>query len=238
MEAAALLRGVAIFADLDDDALATLGSRCVSRQVSNGHLLFTAGEPCRGLYLVVAGSVRVYRTSDAGREQVLHVEGPGRPVAELPLFDGGPYPASAITVEPSTLLFLARSDFEALYRARPDAAQAIIRGLGRRLRHLVQLAETLAFRDVAARLAMWLADFAEEHGRSTADGVEITLNRTQEELSIEIGTARESVSRALRELRQAGLIVPLPGDRIAIPDVVALRDRAHGSRPDRRTEGT
>ncbi len=82
--------------------------------------------------------------------------------------DGGPYPASAITEIESRLIFVPRADFEALCRENPDVAQAVIRELGKRLRHLVQVTETLAFRDVAARLAHFLAGYAEQHGRVTA----------------------------------------------------------------------
>jgi CRP/FNR family transcriptional regulator len=227
-DVAALLRGIPIFAELGEEALSRLARRCVARSVAEGHVLFTTGEPCRGLHVIASGRVRIYRTSPEGREQVLHVEGPGRPVAELPLFDGGTYPATAVTLEPSRLVFLPRADFEQLYRSNPDVAHAVIRGLGRRLRHLVQVAETLAFRDVAARLAMLLADYAERQGVATAAGVELVLERTQEELSLEIGTARESVSRAWRQLKRQGLVEPLGGSRLRIPDVARLRATARG----------
>ena len=191
--------------------------------MGEGHLLFTTGEACRGLYIVESGRVRVYRTSPEGKEQVLHVEGPGRAVAELPLFDGGPYPASAVTIEESRLVFLPRADFEYLYRTHPDIAHAIIRALGRRLRHLVHVTETLAFRDVAARLALLLVGYADRSGRRTPAGIELTLDRTQEELSIEIGAARESVSRAMKQLRRKGLVLPIGRDRLLIPDISRLR---------------
>ncbi|MEO6414639.1 MAG: Crp/Fnr family transcriptional regulator [Gemmatimonadaceae bacterium] len=207
-------------------AIQRLGARCVVRSVSSGHLLFSDGEPCRGLYVIDSGRVRIYRTTPDGREQVLHVEGPGQPVAELPLFDGGTYPAAAITLEPTRLVFLARADFEAMYREHPDVAHAIIRALGKRLRHLVHVTETLAFRDVAARLALLLAGYAEQLGTMTDEGIVLLLDRTQEELSLEIGTARESVSRAMRELRKNGLIESLPGARMRIPDLARLRARA------------
>jgi CRP/FNR family transcriptional regulator len=218
-----LLRGIPLFAELQDDALAELARRCVSRSFAVGHVLFTTGEACRGLYLVESGRVRIYRTDPSGREQVLHIEGPGRTVAELPLFDGGPYPASAVTTEDSRLVFLPRPDFEYLYRNHPDIAQAIIRALGRRLRHLVHVTETLAFRDVAARLAMLLVGYAERGGTTTRDGVEIELDRTQEEIAHEIGTARESVSRAMKQLRRKRLIEPLERNRILVPDLARLR---------------
>jgi CRP-like cAMP-binding protein len=222
-EVVPLLRGIPIFSDLDEAAIRQLAGRCVSRTVKSGHMLFTTGEECRGLYIVESGQVRIFRTNPEGREQVLHVEGPGRPVAELPLFDGGVYPASAVTTEQTRLVFLPRPDFEHLYRTHPDIAQAVIRALGRRLRHLVHLAETLAFRDVAARLALLIVGYAERAGRSTPAGIELTLDRTQEELALEIGTARESVSRAMKQLRRDGLIEPLDRGRLLIPDLPRLR---------------
>ena len=219
----ALLQQIQIFAELDRPLLERLASRCVATDRSAGTVLFTAGEPCRGLYIVESGRVRIYRISPEGREQVLHLEGPGRPVAELPLFDGGTYPASAVTIEDSRLLFLPRPEFEALYRSSPDAADAIIRALGKRLRHLVQLTQTLAFRDVAARLAFLLAGYAERMGEKTPEGVVLILDRTQEEIALEIGTARESVSRAFRQLARRGLIEQLSRDRILIPAPERLR---------------
>ncbi len=224
----ALLRGLQVFADLDDDTIGLLADRSVIRNVSAGHVLFTTGDECRGLYVIGSGRVRIYRTSVEGREQVLHVEGPGRPVAELPLFDGGAYPASAITLEPSRLAFLPLSVFEHVYRSNPDVAHAIIRGLGRRLRHMVQVTETLAFRDVAARLAMLLANYAAESGVNADGSATLTLDRTQEELALEIGTARESVSRAWRQLREKGLLQRVGRTQVRLPDVRKLRSLARG----------
>lgn len=233
MDTPALLRRIPLFAEFGDDALARLAARSITRTHPPGYVLFSTGELCRGLFVVESGRVRIYRTSPSGREQVLHTEGPGHPVAELPLFDGGPYPASAITEEESRLVFIPRAEFEALYRDNPDVAQAVIHELGKRLRHLVHVTETLAFRDVAARLALFLAQYAAEHGTATARGTEITLDRTREELSFELGTARESVSRALKQLAQKGIIEPLSRNRMRIPDVDRLRtlarpgERAH-----------
>jgi CRP/FNR family cyclic AMP-dependent transcriptional regulator len=224
-----LLRQVPLFAGLGRDALAQLAGRCVARSMAAGYVLFTTGEECRGLYIVESGRVRIYRTDADGREQVIHIEGPGRTVAELPLFDGGAYPASAVTMEESRLVFLPRADFEHLYKTHPDVAQSVIRALGRRLRHLVHLTETLEFRDVAARLAMLLVGYAERGGTSVGAGIEIELDRTQEEIAHEIGTARESVSRAMKQLRRKGLIEPLERNRIRIPDLSRLRAMLPGA---------
>jgi CRP/FNR family transcriptional regulator len=227
-DAVALLAGVPFLADLPPPTLAALAQRCVPRTVGAGFTLFRTGEHSNGLYLVLEGRVRIYRTSADGREQTLAVEGPGRPVAELPLLDGGPYPASAVTAAPTRLLFLPRQEFEHAFRSDPDMAAAVVRALGRRLRHLVQLVETVAFRDVAARLAMWLADHAERHGTARGDALALTLDRTQEELAAELGTARESVSRAFRQLAASGLIRSRRGRQLVVVEPARLRAFARG----------
>ncbi|HVH38431.1 MAG TPA: Crp/Fnr family transcriptional regulator [Gemmatimonadaceae bacterium] len=219
----ALFRQLPLFSELPESATRQLAERCIVRSVGAGHVLFVTGDECRGLYIIESGQVRIYRTDPEGREQVLHVEGPGRSVAELPLFDGGVYPASAVTTEASRLVFLPRGDFEHLYRSQPDVAQAIVRALGRRLRHLVRLAETLAFRDVAARLALLFVGYAERSGTSTPAGIVLVLDRTQEQLALEIGAARESVSRAMKQLRRKGLIDLVDRNHLLIPDLSRLR---------------
>ena len=227
-----LLSRLPLFANFGDDAIDWLVARSVARDYAAGHVLFSTGDACRGLYVVDTGRVKIYRTSPSGREQILQIEGSGRPVAELPLFDGGPYPASAVTEVESRLVFVPRVEFETLYRDNPDVAGAVIRGLGKRLRHLVHVTETLAFRDVAARLANYLAEYAAQHGKTTAHGVEFILPRTQEELSFELGTARESVSRAFKQLVQRGVIEILPRKRVRIPDLNQLQTMGRpGERP-------
>src|SRR5690606_33170268 len=109
-ETRSILRRLALFSQLREDALEAVARRTVIRNVSRGTLLFRGGVPCQGLYVVLEGSVRVYRSSAEGREQVLHVQGPGQPLAEVPLMDGGPYPASARALEDSRVLFLPRSE--------------------------------------------------------------------------------------------------------------------------------
>ena len=143
METIPFLRQIPLFAELDDVTLRRLAERCVRRSVASGVVLFTAGEAYRGLYMVESGRVRIYRLSPDGREQVLHIEGPGRTVAELPLFDGGPYPASAVTLEESSLLFLPRADFDhELATWNPTATTKFVEALPLRQRR--ELLEGLA----------------------------------------------------------------------------------------------
>ncbi len=225
-EAADFLRRLPLFAGLGEAALAAVAQRTVARSVAAGTRLFREGEPCKGLYVVVSGRVAVYRASADGREQVLHTQEAGQPIAEVPLFDGGPYPASARAAEDSRLLFLPRDAFEWLYRHNPEIADAVIRDLGRRLRRMVRLVEKISLRDVPARVAATLLEYAEAAG-ALASGAEITLPRTQEQLAAELATSREGVARALATLRRQG-VIEQKGARVRILDAQALRRAAAG----------
>lgn len=219
-----ILRRLPLFSRLTDEALEAVERRTVVRKISRDHPLFRRGQPCEGLYVVVEGAVRVYRSNAEGREQVLHVQGPGQPMAEVPLFDGGPYPASARAEVDSRVLFLPRAEFEWLYRNSPEIADSVIRELGRRLRRMVGLVEKISLRDVPARVAITLLEYAEKAGALEGGGFD--LPRTQEELASELATTRESVARALSHLRRDGAIAQR-GARVEILDLAALERAAY-----------
>ncbi|HET7322031.1 MAG TPA: Crp/Fnr family transcriptional regulator [Longimicrobiaceae bacterium] len=223
-DARTLLSRLPLFSRLTEEAIDAVARRTVVRRLSRDTQLFRRGEPCQGLYVVVEGSVRVYRSNAEGREQVLHVQGPGQALAEVPLFDGGPYPASARAEEASRVLFLPRSEFEWLYQNSPEIADAVIRELGRRLRKMVRLVEKISLRDVPARVAMTLLEYAERAGE-LKDGGAFDLPRTQEEMAAELATTRESVARALARLRRSGAIAQ-QGSRVRIAEVAALERAA------------
>lgn len=215
-----ILRGLPLFARLGDEALRAVADRTVVRTIPEGRILFRRGTPAEGLYVVLEGAVRVYRSNRQGREQTLHVQGPGQPLAEVPLFDGGPYPASARAETESRVLFLPRDAFEWAYRSHPEIADATIRELGRRLRRMVGLVEKITLRDVPARVAMTLLEYAEREG-PVEDGMELVLPRTQDELAAELATTRESIARALGRMRKEGAIEQR-GPRVRIRSVAAL----------------
>src|SRR5690606_9138948 len=185
MTAMEVLRAHPLFAGLSEAAIEDVARRTVSKELRRNGMLFRRGEACHGLYMVLSGRIKVYRASPDGREQVLHVEGPGRSVAELPLFDGGPYPASARAVEDTRLLFLPRDAFQALYRTNPEIADAVIRELGRRQRRLIGLVEKISLKDVPARVAAALLEYAEAAGVPGRGGA-FDLPRTQEEFAAEL----------------------------------------------------
>ena len=108
------LAKVPIFSGLTESELSFLAQRAVPRHYSAGESVFGEGEPCSGLYVVESGHVRIFKSSANGREQVLSIDGPGSSIAELPVFDGGNYPASVTAIDDATLLFVSKQDFQAL----------------------------------------------------------------------------------------------------------------------------
>ena len=191
-----ILKKTALFVALSDAELQSLAMRTLIRSYASGELLFSEGTSCEGLYIVSKGRVRIFTTSPAGREQVLAFEGSGSSIAELPVFDGGRYPASVTAVEPSELLFIARNDFRVLCMEYPEIALKVLEVAGARLRRLVGIIEELSFTTVRHRLISWILREAKSES-----GCSFTLHVSHQELAAQIGTVRELVSRNLARLQ-------------------------------------
>jgi CRP-like cAMP-binding protein len=191
--------------------------------------VFEEGAPCGGLWIVLEGRVKIFRASAQGREQVLHVEGPGATLGEVPLFDRGGYVASATAQTAARLLWVPRREVDALCREYPPVAREIIATMAGRVRAFASLAGELALQPVRARLSRLLLDEARRAGHRTADGIAITLPGTREEIAARIGTVREPLSRALAALAREGLVT-VRGRRVMVRDPARLQ-RAIGA-PD------
>lgn len=195
------LTQIALFSSLTEAEVQAIAQRAVERRFAPEEMLFWEGEPCAGIFLIVEGSVKIFKTSPGGREMMLALETAPSTVAELPLFDGGPYPASVRAVEPVLALFVNKSDFHAVCRQFPDVALKILAVVGRRLRHLVGVVESMTFGSVTQRLARLLLDASRQMGSDQFD-----LPLTHQELASRLGTVREVVSRNLARFRAEGLI--------------------------------
>jgi len=215
------LARVPIFSGLTESELLFLAQRAVPRHFSTGETVFGEGQPCAGLYVVESGHIRIFKSSPGGREQVLSIDGPGSSVAELPVFDGGSYPASVTAVDDATLLFVSKQDFQSLCLAHPEVALKVLRVVGARLRRLVGIIEELSFTTVRHRLASFLLRLAKKEGKRTSEGVEIVMPVSNQELASQIGTVRELVSRNLSRLQGEG-IIKIDGRTVIVCNLKAL----------------
>jgi len=218
---AAVLGKTPLLAGLSQPELQTLAARTVRKLFTAGELIFSEGEPCNGLHIIARGKVRIFKTSVNGREQVLALNGPGDSVAELPVFDGGPFPASASATEDAEVAFISRRDFHAYCLEHPEVSLKVLSVVGSRLRRLVGIIEELSFTTIRQRLISVLVKLAESEGTRTARGTEFLLPATHQELANQLGTVRELISRNLMRLQAEGLL-EVEARHIVVKDLKAL----------------
>lgn len=211
----------ALFSSLSPHELQLLATRTVRRHFTAGELLFSEGDACNGLHIIVHGRVRIFKTSVNGREQVLAINGQGESVAELPVFDGGPYPASAIAVEDAEIAFVSRRDFHAYCLEHPEVALKVLSVVGARLRRLVGIIEELSFTTIRQRLIAVLVKLAQTEGQQTERGIEFQLPASHQELANQLGTVRELVSRNLMRLHAEG-VLDVDARQIVVKDMKTL----------------
>lgn len=221
MDKIAALRRAMLFSELDDTALRSIAERAVTRYFRKDEVLFIAGEKAEGLYVIVSGSVRAFRDSVDGREQVIHVERAGGTVAEVPMFDDGNYPSTVAAEEETAALFLDKRDVRQLCLEHPEITLAALRVLAGRLRRCAELVETLSLKEVGQRVARFVLSEARRNGQQTNQGVVVTLTQTNQQIAARVGSVRDVVSRAISRLQNDGLIV-VEDRKLTIPDVSAL----------------
>ena len=217
----AVLGKTALLSSLSQPELQMLAARTVRKLFSSGELLFSEGEPCNGLHIIARGKVRIFKSSISGREQVLAMNTPGESVAELPVFDGGPFPASAVATEDTEIAYISRRDFQAYCMEHPDVALKVLQVVGTRLRHLVGIIEELSFTTIRQRLISTLLKLAQSEGRKTIRGIEFQLPSSHQELANQLGTVRELISRNLMRLQAEGLL-DVDARQIVVKDIKGL----------------
>jgi CRP/FNR family cyclic AMP-dependent transcriptional regulator len=221
IDLATVLEKTALLSSLSPPELQMLAARSVRKLFSTGELLFSEGEPCNGLHIIARGKVRLFKTSVNGREQVLSVNLAGEFVAEIPVFDGGPYPASAVALEETEIVFISRRDFNAYCLEHPEVPLKVLTVVGARLRNLVGIIEELSFTTIRQRLISTLLKLAQSEGRKTTRGIGFQLPASHQELANQLGTVRELISRNLMRLHAEGLL-DVDARQIVVKDVEGL----------------
>lgn len=188
-----------------------------------GEAIFSSGDASSGFYLIRAGRIKIFQLSSEGKEQILHIFGPGESVGEAAVFSGGAFPAYAEAYEDSTLIFIPRDSFIALIRNDPTLSLAMLAVLSKRLRMVTALVESLSLKEVPARLASHLLFLSSEGG--TAGLVELDI--TKGHLASLLGTMPETLSRILTKMTTRGLIRS-EGSRITILDQAGVEALAAG----------
>ena len=217
MSATDVLKRVPLFADLSEADLARFGEVTREREYPKNSVILFEDDPGDALYIVSTGQVKVVLIGEDGREVILSVLGDGDFFGEMSLIDDEPRSAHVIAMRDSHLLVLRRDDFQLQLEQHPKVALELLRVLVQRLRRADEKIGGLVLLDVNGRVAQLLLDLAEESG-----GPKITRKLTHHTIAQMIGSSRETVSRAMRELVERGLI-DVSRREITIKDHDALR---------------
>ena len=209
---------------VDGDALV---ARVRKRPVGRSQPILRAGAAGDDVVLVLSGRVQLVAYGMAQREVLLAIRGPGELIGEMAALGGQRRSASAIAVDDVEAGFMTGDEFRAYLREHPDAALVLIRMLVGRLTDATRDVVDLATQDSVGRIAKRLLELAHDHGAPSEGGTRIELSLTQDELARWTGATRETVSRALRLMRQLGWI-STDNRKITVLDPDALRQRSGG----------
>ena len=212
---------VPLFADLDERHVAALASMLVERRYRKGSVIFFEGDPGDALFIVGAGTVKIYRVAEDGREKTLAILREGDIFGEMALLDEEPRSAIAESLDATTLYALHRKEFLAFLANNPSMAIHIIKVLCGRLRRANAQVMDVVFKDVKSRVVQTLIDLAERYGIESPSGTRIELKLTHQELANLVGTARETITRILTEFQDAGCVT-VDGRYLVIRDREAL----------------
>jgi len=219
-QTADFLASVPMFSGLQRDELLKFAELTRERTYPKGSVILFQGDPGDSLYVLRQGRAKVVLIGEDGREVILGVLEPGAHFGELALIDDQPRSAHVIAMEDSQLLILRREDFRRRVEANPSVAWALLTELSRRLRRADQKIGGLVLLDVPGRISRLLLDLSAETSNGT-----IEKPLTHQTIAQMIGASRETVSRAMKDFQEEGLI-RVERRRIAVANRDALEKRA------------
>ena len=192
-----LLRRTTLFRRLGADDRQRLAAVAAVRTFERGAMLFSEGDPSDQLYTVISGRVKIFKTTPRGADVILEIFGPGDPVGAVAVYESRPYPATAVTLEPTTCVTFPRQAFFSLLESHPTMVRGLLIGLNHRLVELTNRLAELSGGRVEARLARFFLKLAGDMGQPRAQGTFIPLVLSRQELADMIGTTIETSIRIM-----------------------------------------
>ena len=218
-----IISALPLFDGLAEEYLGEIADLAVEKRFKRGELIFSDGDPCNGFYIVIDGTIKVFKISPEGKEQIFHILGHGEPFGEVPVFTGKPFPANAEAITNSRLLFFPKDQFYRLISDTPSLSLNMLGILSARLRQFALQIEHLSLKEVPSRLASYLIYLAEEQGRPDV----VTLSISKGQLASLLGTMPETLSRIFARMTRGNLIY-VNSREIELKDMEGLHALADG----------
>jgi CRP/FNR family transcriptional regulator len=201
-----LLRHTTIFRRLSGDDRQRLAAVAALRTYEKGAMLFSEGDASDQLYTVTEGRVKVFKTTPRGTDVILEIFGPGDPVGAVAVYESRVYPATAVTLEPTTCVVIPRQAFFTLLEAHPTMVRGLLVGLTHRLVELTNRLAELSGGRVEGRLARFFLKLATDMGQPRPDGTFIPMVLSRQELADMIGTTIETSIRVMSRWGKQNLV--------------------------------
>lgn len=225
MDNLTILKKSLLFSGLNEENLAELASIATKRTYVKGEVLFSEGEAAVGFFLIASGNVKLCKISSDGKEKVLHFAHPNETFAEAAFFGDGGYPAEARALEKVEALYFTRDSFMGLLERNPRFALNLIVTLSLSVRRFARQIEELTFAEVPSRLAAYLIDLAAKKSTTYQGTTYLDLEIKKGELASHLSTVSETLSRALKKLKDDG-IIEVKGSRVVVRDMPRLKEIA------------
>jgi CRP/FNR family transcriptional regulator len=212
------------FNDLPPEVQDAIVAAAAPRHFATGQVIYLEGEPAEFVYILERGWVKATRMSRDGREQAMLFLRPVEIFGDIAVFTSTTYPGTTTALEAVDTWVVPSTTLMKLVKKHPELALAVIRKLGERVLHYIELVEDLSLRSVEARLANTLLQFAEE-----TDGRLVVPRRawtTFDEMAVRLGTVRDVLSRTLKTLEAEGLL-KVEKQGIVLCDTKRLAERGN-----------
>lgn len=217
------LAEVDIFADLDAEDMDRLSQAAPMRRYAAGELLHSPHQPVETLFILKEGRVRIFRVSPDGRALTTAILSPGTIFGEMVIVGQRMHDSFAEALDDVVVCVMSEPDVRRLLLSDPRIAARISETLGRRLGDLEQRLSDTVFKSVPQRIAGALVTLA--RGTTTSFGRDVQVKLTHEQLAALAATSRETTTKVLGELADAGVIA-LGRGRITVRDRERLRELA------------
>jgi CRP-like cAMP-binding protein len=215
---------IPIFSMVEEKQQSYISDLIAHSEYKKGQLICSQGELCNKVYIIHKGKVKIYKYTKEGKEQILYILSEGDFIGDMNLLKQGDFQFNAVALEHVVMYTLNKEDFKVIVKSTPEITFKILEELQDRLVNLERLIQTLSTKDVESRLAYMLLSFIKSFSKETTRGIELKVPLNREDMANLIGITRETMSRKLASLQEAGIIELVRGKKIIIKNFNELKE--------------
>ncbi len=225
LESNQTLRDIPLFSELSIEQLRKISSFSKLKSFKKHDRIFNENDFYLGFYILLKGSIKVFKITNQGKESVVHLVRPLTAFADIPLFEGGNYPVSAEALEESLALLIPKEQFLELISNEPEISLKMLAGFAKRLKSLINQLNDLSSKEVSNRLAKYILKQIKSAGTDKLAEPFVKLTIPKSTIASYLGTITETLSRAFKKLQDEG-IIRVNGKKIFVNDIKRLKELA------------